>query len=191
MADLTQEVQAAAEGVELVDDGRSFDFLSERFRMSEKIGLMPLMKFAMTAKQGVGSDDLEGLAAMYAMIRDCVDQTKPQKPVLDEAGQPRIGDDGQPVTEDDGPSEWDRFEAHAINSKAEAEDLFGVVSKVIEALSARKAQRPGVSSAGPPTTSGSSKAISSTPPEQWPPRRVPAEAAEMVPVTSLMDRLPA
>lgn len=181
MADLVQQVQAVAEGVE-PDDGR-VEFLGARFRMSDRVGLMPLMKFSMTAKRGVQSDDLEGLAAMYALIRDCIDQTRPQKPVLDEHGQPVLKD-GRPVTEDDGPSEWDRFEQHAIDIKAEAEDLFGVVSKVIEALSARPTRRPGVSSAGPQTTSASSKAISSSPPE-FPPRRLPAGADELSPVADL------
>lgn len=179
--DLVQKVQAAAEGAEVVDDGRSVEFLGARFRTADKVGLMPLMKFAMTARKGVESDDLEGLAAMYSLIRDCVDQTRPQKAVLDEDGEPLI-QDGKPVTEDDGPSEWDRFEQHAIDSKAEAEDLFGVVSKVIEALSARKAPRPGDSSAGPPTTSGSSKAISSSTAT----RRVPEGFEEMVPVADLI-----
>jgi len=183
VADLVQEIQAAAEGAELVDDGRSVEFLGARFRTADKVGLMPLMKFAMTARKGVQSDDLDGLAAMYALIRDCVDQTRPQKPVLDENGQPVIRD-GKPVTEDDGPSEWDRFEQHAIDSKAEAEDLFKVVSDVIQALSARPTRRPGDSSAGPQTTSDSSKAISSS--TDTPPRRVPDGFDQMVPVTDLL-----
>lgn len=178
------EVQAAAEGVHLDDDGR-VEFMGTRFRMTDRVGLMPLMKFAMTAKQGIKDDDLEGLAAMYALIRDCIDQTVPTKPVLDEHGQPRYDDAGQPITEPDGPSEWDRFERHAIDSKAEAEDLFGVVTAVIQRLSARPTRRPGVSSAGPQTTSPSSKAISSSPPPP-PARRVPAGVDEMVPVTHLI-----
>ena len=182
MADLVQEIQAAAEGVDVVDDdGRSFEFLNARFRMAAKVGLMPLMKFAMTARKGVESDDLEGLAAMYSLIRDCVDQTRPQKPVLDEDGEPLLKD-GKPVLEDDGASEWDRFERHAIDSKAEAEDLFKVVADVIQALSARKASRPGDSSAGPQTTSVSSKVTSSSTVT----RRVPDGFDEMIPVTDLM-----
>ncbi len=211
MADPVQHVQAAAEGVEVAGDDRAFTFLGTRFRMSDRVGIMPLMKFAMTAKKGVQSDDLDGLAAMYALIRDCVDQTRPQKPVLDEHGQPQVDEHGQPVTEDDGASEWDRFEQHAIDTKAEAEDLFKVVSEVIQALSARPTRRPGGSSSGPQTTSGSSKAISSTTapspqpvprqvhvpsdlPPGWPPpagARVPDELVEMRPVSSLLDRLPA
>jgi len=181
MPDLVQEVQAAAEGVEIIDDRPRVELKGRSFGIASSVGLMPLMKFAMTARKGVESDDLEGLAAMYSLIRDCIDQTRPQKAVLDDDGEPLV-QDGKPVTEDDGPSEWDRFEQHAIDSKAEAEDLFGVVSKVIEALSARKAPRPGDSSAGPPTTSASSKAISSS----TAPPRVPEGFEEMVPVADLI-----
>lgn len=181
--DLVHEIQAAAEGAELVDDGRSVEFLGARFRTADKVGLMPLMRFAMTARKGVQSDDLDGLAAMYTLIRDCIDQTRPQKAVLDDNGEPVI-QDGEPVTEDDGASEWDRFEQHAIDAKAEAEDLFKVVSDVIQALSARPTRRPGDSSAGPQTTLVSSKVISSS---TATPRRVPDGFEQMVPVTDLLE----
>lgn len=169
------EVQAAAEGVPVDDD--HIEFMGQRFRLAESVGLMPLMRFAMTAKKGVQSDDLEGLAAMYAMIKDCIDTTRPQKPVLDEHGQPVIKD-GQPVTEDDGPSEWDRFEQHACDTKADADDIFKVVTEAIQRLSARPTRRPAVSSAGPQTTSATSRAISSS--------RAPDGAGELVDIQDLI-----
>lgn len=185
------QIQAASEGVEVLADD-TVEFMGDRFRMSNRVGLMPLMKFAITAKQGVNSDDLEGLAAMYALIRDCIDTTKPQVQAIDpESGLPRFDDHGQPVTEDAGPSEWDRFERHAIEQKAEADDLFGVVTAVIQRLSARPTRRPGDSSAGPQSTSGSSKAISFTPPDPHRPvvlprRRPPEGAQDLVDVRELV-----
>lgn len=117
--------------------------------MSDSIGMMPLLQFAHASSKGLDSADMEGLAALYAMIRDCIDQTRPQKDV-----------DGELV--DDGPSEWDRFQRHAVDTKAEADDLMAVVQKCIEVISARPTRPPGDSSAGRPTTSANSKALSST-----------------------------
>lgn len=135
----TQELQATAEGV-AADDG-TIEFLGERFRLAATIGLMPLMRFAHSAKTGMDSDDMEGMAALYEMIRDCIDTT----------------------ADDDGRSEWDRFEAHATASKAEAEDFMEFISSAIEKISARPRQRRGNSSATSPATSEKSRAASSSP----------------------------
>jgi hypothetical protein len=152
VADIVHQTQAAAEGVQ-AGDVRKVTFLGAEFATAEKIGLMPLMRFAAAAKAGLDSDDMDGLAALYTLIQDCID-----------------------------PADWPRFERHATDTKAEADDLMKVVQTVIEALAARPTQRPADSSAGPPSTSAPSKGISSTPG-----RRVPAEAAEMVPVADLME----
>ncbi len=81
-----------------------------------------------------------------------------------------------------------------VRIKADADELIAVVNRAIEVIAARPTKRPGASSPGPQTTPDSSKAISSSPPEvqdlpAWPPvgRRVPPEAEEMVPVTSLAE----
>lgn len=135
----THEVQAAVEGAalpagEIVGGGRKVEFMGAEFRMADRVGLMPLLKFAHASAQGLDSNDMEGMAALYAMVRDCID-----------------GD------------EWVRFERHAIDTKAEADDLMGAVTQVIEALSARPTAPPGDSSAGRRTTSGSSKGSLSSP----------------------------
>ena len=131
MADEVQELQAA---VEEVPADRAVEFLGVRYRMADRIGLMPLLKFAHSASKGMNSEDIEGMAAMYAMIRDCID-----------------------------PGDFPRFEQAAIDGRAEAEELLKVVSDVIEKLSARPTVRPGDSSAGPPATSESSKESSPSP----------------------------
>lgn len=126
------QLQAASEGIVVDDD--AIEFCGETFKMGEKIGLMPLLKFAHVSSKGVKADDMEGLAAMYALIKDCI-----------------------------APGEWERFEQVAIDKHADDEDLLNVVSTAIETLSARPTKRRSVSSAGSPSTSVSSKVSSSRP----------------------------
>lgn len=153
------EVQAAAEGVVVLDDANSVEFNGERFRLADNIGLMPLLVFANSAKQGLDSDDMEGLVAMYVMVRDCVDQSKAQQ--VDDEGSPLFDESGAPVW--DGPSEWDRFEAHAITTKAQGEDLMDFIKAAMSVISARPRKPRGTSSDSSRPTSENSKAASSSP----------------------------
>jgi hypothetical protein len=107
-------------------------FLGQQFRIGEKVGLMPLMRFAYHAKKGVNTDDFEGMAAMYELLKDCIH-----------------------------PLEWERFEQHAIEQHADGQELFEVVGEVIERLSARPTKQPGGSSSGSSRTTPSSTASSS------------------------------
>lgn len=154
MAEPAHELQAAVEGVALprehTDDGvvtvLKVEFLGEEFRIADKVGLMPLMKFAHAASAGLASEDLEGMAAMYAMLRNCIH-----------------GDD------------WPRFEQHAMNERADGDDLFPVIARTVELLSARPTPRPSDSSGGPQPTSASSRDTSPSPepPAPSPIRRPP------------------
>jgi hypothetical protein len=126
----THDIQAAVEGV--VADVDTVEFCGETFRMSDRIGLMPLMKFAYASSKGIDSADMDGLAAMYVMVRDCID----------------------------GPDEWDRFERLAMDSKADDVAIFAVVQQCIEKISARPTRRPKDSSTGPRRISGNSKGSS-------------------------------
>jgi hypothetical protein len=131
----THTVQATVEAVEpaeIVGDGRKVELNGAAFRMSDHIGLMPLLKFANASAKGLDSNDMEGMVALYDMIRDCIDA-----------------------------DEWPRFERHAIDTKAEADDLMAVVKTVIEALTARPSTPPGDSPAGRRSTSANSKGSSS------------------------------
>jgi hypothetical protein len=119
-------LQARAEGVEVLDD-LAIDFMGERMRLREKIGLMPLMAFAQASKQGGDTGDMEALASLYRLLRSCI-----------------AADD------------WAKFEDHAEKMAAEADDLLAVVGSAIEAVTARPTRRPAVSSAGPQTTSPNS-----------------------------------
>lgn len=145
----THEVQAAAEGVNLpaatgtdvdvVGGSLKVEFKGATFRIAERLGAMPLLKYANAASSGLDSESLEGLAAMYAMIRDCID-----------------GDD-----------EWRRFERHAIDTRADQAELMDVVTDVVKLLTARPTQPPGDSSAGRPETSANSKEQPGLPDSRW------------------------
>lgn len=146
-------MQAAVEGVVLAE---RVEFFGEHFHVADRVGLMPLMKFAHAASNGLDSDDMEGLAACYAMVRDCIH-----------------------------PDDWPRFERKAIDERAEADDIFGVVQKVTEIITARPTSRPSDSSAGPLPTSPSSSAVSRS--AVLPPPAHPIEDAdELVSVEQLL-----
>lgn len=143
---------------------RRVEFLGKEFAIASKIGLMPLMRFAHAAKSGLDSADLEGMAAMYDMLRQCI------------ADEPVFVFQNRRITRDEAndlPPEaheqvtvyggWDEFEAHATRERADdAAELFGVVQKVMSILSERPTSRPSGSSAGPPATAPTSEADSSS-----------------------------
>jgi hypothetical protein len=163
----TQQIQADAEGVasegEVVGEGAKVELTVVAdngtkttvgtYRMADRIGLMPLLRFANASKRGIDSSDMEGMAALYDMIRDCIDV-----------------------------AEWPRFQQDATDAKAEDEDLLRVVSEVIEVLTARKAAQRSGSSRGSRKTSEKSKALSSspdTPPRREPPTDGLVSVAEL------------
>lgn len=173
----TSDVQAVSEGVAL-DDSNSVELKGRRFLLAESIGLMPLMKFAMVAKSGAQSDDMEGLAAMYTLLRCCIDRSRVQA-VDPETGDPQFDGDGDPVWE--GPSQWELFEDHATETAADGEDLTKVINQAVQVISARPTVRPGDSSESSPPTSPSSKESSSSPVTP----RVPPGFEDLTPVSAL------
>lgn len=171
----TQDVQAAVEGAPVADDADSIEFLGKRFRLAQNIGMMPLLAFANAQKQGLDSEDMEGMAAMYALIRDTVDQTRVQA-ADPETGQPSFDTVGEPIWE--GPSDWQRFERHCIDAKADGEELMTFIGKAMGVISARPRKRREVSSPSSPQTSPSSKESSSSP-------VTPAQAVELTAVSDI------
>lgn len=143
---------------------RRVEFLGKEFAIASKIGLMPLMRFAHAAKSGLDSDDMEGMAAMYDMLRQCI------------ADESVFVFQGRRITREEAnelPPEaagsvqvyggWDEFEAHATRERADdAAELFGVVQKVMATLSERPTSRPSDSSAGPQRTAPTSAEDSSS-----------------------------
>lgn len=103
------------------------------FELAEKVGLLPLIKFARIAKAGVDADDMEGLVAQGELLEQCF---------TDEA--------------------WTRFETVATTNRADGEELMTVVSEAIELISQRPTQESSDSSDGPTTTQPSSVGDSSS-----------------------------
>lgn len=125
------DMQAAVEGVPV---GDRVEFMGSTYRIADKVGLMPLIRFARAARRGTDAADMEGLAAIGDMLEDCID-----------------------------PEDWPRFEADATLHKADDTDLLPVVQQTIELLTARPTRRPSGSSDGPSTTSPSSTGSSPSP----------------------------
>jgi hypothetical protein len=174
----THDVQLASEGVVEFDDTNSIEFMGKRFGLAESIGLMPLLKFAHAAKAGLTSDDMEGLEAMYLLIRSCLDRSQVQ--AVDSVSGERVFDEaGSPVW--DGPSQWDLFEQHAIETNADGEDLSEFINKAVQVVSARPRKPRGASSASSRPTSPSSRGSSSSPGT----RPVPPGFEGLTPVGSL------
>ena len=103
---------------------RRVTFMGKKFRIANKVGLMPLMEFAYFANSGADTADMGSLVAIYEMLKDC------------------IADD----------AEWEAFTKHAKEMKADAEDLMPVVQQTIELLTARPTRQDSDSSASFPGT---------------------------------------
>jgi hypothetical protein len=150
---------AAQATVEGVDDAESVTLNGQAFRLADRIGLVPLIMLAVAGKAGADSNDGAGLIALHDVLRDCIDNEHPSLRDT-ETGELILDEDGEPVPDLSAPSEWERFLQHAMETKADGDDLGEVVKQAITALSARPSQRPGGSSAGPKTISPNSKASS-------------------------------
>jgi hypothetical protein len=94
---------------------------------------MPLMRFAKLARTGIGSEDFEGMAAMYDLLKSCI-----------------------------ADHEWDRFEQVADENRVDGDTLFEVVKDTFAVLAGRPTSRPSDSSDGPTPTSTSSTDASSS-----------------------------
>jgi hypothetical protein len=182
----THEIQAAAEGV---DAAVTAEFKGRRFRLAESVGLAPLMRFAQAARGGLNTDDMDGLAAMQEVVKDCIYRpllTEPDMLPVEGADQlvpnPKAGqvmtdpDTGLPVRDE---REWEQFDRWATAWRAEDEDYEAFLQAAIEAISARPKKRRGNSSDGSPATSPKSRAGFSSPIPQRP------GADELTPVAEL------
>jgi hypothetical protein len=98
-------------------------FAGEEFGVADRIGLMPLMRFAHLADGGVDSEDMSALAAMYDLLEQCID-----------------------------PVDWQRFQRAATKVRADGEALMGIVKQAIEVIGERPTGRPSDSSDGPTVT---------------------------------------
>lgn len=106
----------------------------ETYQVADKVGDMALMRFAKVADQGIDSNEMRGLAAMYDILEACLT-----------------------------PDDWRRFEAHALRVRAQSDEIMELVKETYEALSGRPTRRPTNSSAGPQPTQENSGADSFSP----------------------------
>ena len=118
----------------LVAEPRTLTFAGEQFAVADRVGMMPLMRFAVLAKSGVDTDTLEGLVAIYDVVQQCISE-----------------------------EDWPRFEAHATKVRANEDELLEMVKDAIAVITAHPTQQPSDSSDGQPSTSGPSADGSSSP----------------------------
>jgi hypothetical protein len=139
----------------VAEDFDSVEFFGQKFRLAERVGIMPMLAFGNASKRGLDSDDMEGLAAMYSLIRSVI-----HRPALtDEHGQRQVDVNGKALRDE---SEWTRFAELAEDELAEGEDVMEFVNRAMEVMSARPRRRREISSGTSPTTSEKSKAVSSS-----------------------------
>jgi len=168
----------------VVDDRRTVEFLGRKFRVADKIGAMPLLKFSMYADLSI--QDPKALAAMYAMLRDCIYPGSPGCGTCESCAPERCGEctaceiaaGMEDVPEDDRPAckvstpdetecadydpgDWGQFENHAMETRAGAEDLMDVITATMELMAGRPTKPSSGSSPGQRRTSGGSTVRSS------------------------------
>lgn len=109
------------------------DFGGEEFAVADKIGQMAFLRFAHVAQGGVDSSDLEGLAAMYDLLEQVI-----------------------------APGEWGRFQATALKTRADGDELMAVVKQVVTGQTRRPTGPASDSSDGPVSTKRKSAGGSSS-----------------------------
>lgn len=109
-----REAQALSEGVK---PKSTVECMGEHYQVADRVGLMPLMKFAHAASKGIDSTDMDGLNAIYEMLRDC-------------------------IHEDD----WGRFQDDMVTKKGFVDELLPVVQQAIQVITSRPTTGPSDSS---------------------------------------------
>jgi hypothetical protein len=110
-----------------------FVFFGETFTVADRVGAMPLLRFAAVAEAGTQAEELAGMAAMHELLRDCL-----------------------------APGDWPRFQKVAADNKADAEELMAVCGAIYQAVTGRPTQRPSDSAGGSSPTTESSREPSSS-----------------------------
>lgn len=124
------------------------------FRVAEKVGLMPLLKFSHAAN--LRADDERAYAALYSILKDVIyegDEPCGRCPGCKAAERPEAQD-----CQFADPGDWEAFEEHATRVKADGDDLLEVVSQAMKLITARPTELPASSSNGSRGTSRKSTA---------------------------------
>ena len=138
-------IQAAAaqpemEG-EVIATGDYVELHGRKFRVADRIGLMPLLKYSASAQ--LSTTDPRALGAIYTLLRDCI---HPGTPACGEGETCKAGNDTMCKSYD--PGDWAEFEEHAMITRADGDDLLDVITKVMEIISGRPTGPPSGSSPG-------------------------------------------
>lgn len=121
------EFGAAQRELKNTGEPQQFTFYGETFTIADEVGTMPLLEFAAAAEDGTDSSELRGLAAMHALLKDCLIE-----------------------------GDWPRFRESAKRNKADADTLLSVCTRVYEVISGRPTESPTGSADGQSTSSPSS-----------------------------------
>lgn len=133
---------------------RTVELKGKRFRISDQIGTMPLLKFSTYAGMDIGNPKAQ--AAMYALLRDVIYEGAPACGECDDCA---VGNSRSCKAFDVG--DWQKFEDHAMETKANADELMDVITDVMELLSGRPTEPSSTSSTGRRAISGRSTGSSS------------------------------
>lgn len=138
------------------------EFRGETYRIADKIGLAPLMRFGKLARSGADSGDMAALAVMYDVIDQCFASTCDACGSWDQQALfTRDKDEACCPERSPSTAEFDRFMDTATTERWDHEEILEVVGKVMEALSERPTGRRPVSSDEPSTAKPSSEDASS------------------------------
>jgi len=153
---IATEVQASTDrelSGEVINPDRLVTLAGREFRVAEKVGLMPLLKFSHAAE--LRANDSRAYVAMYQILHDVIMEAEDpcgECPGCKEAGKDASARDCAYADEGD----WEKFENWAVDCKAEADELFEVVEQAIKLISARPTESRSSSSAGSRKTSRTS-----------------------------------
>lgn len=130
---------------EVINHDRVVTLAGRDFRVAEKVGLMPLLKFSHAAN--LRADDARAYVAMYEILRDVIMEAEDpcgECPGCKNAAPSPTARDCNFADEGD----WDKFQEHAVECKAEADELFDVVEQAIKLISARPTESRSSSTQG-------------------------------------------
>lgn len=142
-----------AHGVEGVPVGQTVQFIGRTFRLTKQIPTMALLDFAAEADKGLETGDPAALRTMRDLLRRCFTlnppcrdmcsarcRTPPGQACPDHcAACTTAGDLAEEVPGCDqyDPGDWPRFRVHALDTCADPEQLFDVVTQVIQLTTGR------------------------------------------------------
>lgn len=111
----------------------TFLFCGVEFQVAATFGALPLLRFSSVAERGVTAESMEGMAAIYDLIRYSV-----------------------------GEDDWPRFQSLATEKKAGVRDLMNVCNAIYFGVTGRPTSPPVDSASGPSPIGENSREPSSS-----------------------------